>query len=66
MRARTHTRTHRERERERERRGNGTEKKLLFFKEKGLQGRFKGTDTGRMTDRNRELVPNNWSLVRER
>ena len=23
-------------------------------------------DRGRMTDRNRELVPDNWSLVRER
>ena len=27
---------------------------------------FKRADRGRMADRNRELVPDNWSLVRER
>ena len=37
-----------------------------FLKEKGVQGRCKRTDGGRMTDRNRELVPDNWSLGRER
>ena len=37
-----------------------------FWKEKGFQGRFKRADRGRMADRNRELVPDNWSLVRER
>ena len=31
-----------------------------------MQGRLKGTDRGRMTGRNRELVPDNWSQVRER
>ena len=40
--------------------------KKVFLKEKGLQGRLKGTDRGRMTGRNRELVPDIWSLVRER
>jgi len=35
-------------------------------KEKGFQGRFKRADRSRMVDRNRELVPDNWSLVRER
>ena len=33
---------------------------------RGFQGRFKRTDRGRMADRNRELVPDNWSLVRGR
>jgi len=45
--------------------GNRTENKCVFFKGKGSQGRFKRTDRGRMTDRSRELVPDNWSLVRE-
>ena len=36
-----------------------------FFKEKGFHGRSKRTDRGRNTERNRELVPDNWSLVRE-
>ena len=40
-------------------------KKSVFLK-KGFQGRFKRVDRGRMADRNRELVPDNWSLVRER
>ena len=37
-----------------------------FWKEKGFHGRFKRTYRGHMTDRNRELVPHSWSLVRER
>ena len=36
------------------------------FSKRGFQGRFKRADRGRMADRNRELVPDNWSLVRER
>ena len=40
--------------------GNETEEK-----EKGFQGRFKRADRSRMADKNRELVPDNWSLVRE-
>ena len=36
------------------------------FEEKGFQGRFKRNDRGRMADRNRKLVPDNCSLVRER
>ena len=36
-----------------------------FKEEKGFQGRFERTDRGRMADRTRELVPDNWSLVRE-
>ena len=43
--------------------GNGTEEKVLKI---GFQGRFKRTDRGRMMVRNRQLVPDNWSLVRER
>ena len=39
--------------------GNETE-------ENGFQQRFKGAERGRMVDRNRELVPDNWSLVRKR
>jgi len=39
--------------------GNETEEKVF-------QGRFKRADRGRITDRNRGLVPDNWSLVRER
>ena len=35
-------------------------------KENGFQGRFERTDRGSVVDRNRELVPGNWSLVRER
>ena len=42
------------------------ELKKGFQKEQGFQGRFKSTDGGRMTDRNVELVPNNWSQVGER
>ena len=37
-----------------------------FWKEKGFQGRFNRADRGRLADRNRELVPDNWSLVTER
>ena len=37
-----------------------------YLVEKGFQERFKRADRDRMTDRNRELVPDNWSLVRER
>ena len=50
----------------------GTEEKVFkkrkFFKqEKGFCGRFKRTDSGGMTGhRNRELVPDSWSLVGER
>ena len=40
--------------------------KKVFWKEKGFHGRFKTTDRGRMTDRNRELGPDNRSLVRDR
>ena len=32
---------------------------------KNLKGRFEITDRGRMTDRNSELAPDNWSLLRE-
>ena len=32
----------------------------------GGMGEGGGRMAGRMADRNRELVPNNWSLVRER
>ena len=35
------------------------------FLKRGFQGRFKRADRGRMADRNRELVPDKWSLVRE-
>ena len=45
--------------------GNGIEVKVLG-KEKVFQGRFKRTDRGRITDRNRELVPDNLTLERER
>ena len=38
-------------------------KKKVF--KRGFQGRFKRADRERMADRNRELVPDNWSLVRE-
>ena len=40
--------------------------KKSFWKEKGFQGRFKKDDRGRKSDRNWELVPDNWSLVKER
>ena len=43
--------------------GNETEEKF-FLKEKGFQGRFKRADRSRMTDRNRELDPDNWRLER--
>ena len=41
-------------------------KKRFLTEEKGFQGRFKRADRGRMADRNRELVLDNWSQVRER
>ena len=31
-----------------------------------LRGKFESTDRESMTDRNRELVPGRWSLVKER
>ena len=31
--------------------------------DEGFQGRFETIDRGRMTDKNRELVPNSWDLV---
>ena len=43
--------------------GSGTEDKVL---KRGFQGRFKRTDRGRMMVRSRQLVPDNWSLVREK
>ena len=43
----------------------GTEEKV-FEKRKVFKEDFKRTHRGRMTDRNRELVPDKWSLVRER
>ena len=39
---------------------------FVLFKEKGFHGSFKRTDKGRITDKYRELVLDNWSLVRER
>ena len=59
-RARAHTYTHTPAAYQ----GNGTEEKV--FKKKGFQGRFKRADRGRVADRKRKLVPDNWSLVRER
>ena len=44
--------------------GNKTEEKL-FLKRKVFKEDLKEL-TGRMADRSRELVPDNWSLVRER
>ena len=62
-----HTRTQKERGTYQ---GNGTggkkREKKGFRKETGFRGRLERTDRGRMTDRNRELVPDSWSLVRER
>ena len=55
MHACTHAHTHQ---------GNGTEEKVSK-KRKVFKEDLKEL-TSRMTDRNRELVPNNWSLVRER
>ena len=45
--------------------GNGTEEKV-FEKRKVFKEDLKRADRGRMADRNRQLVPDNWSLVRER
>ena len=55
---RAHTHTHLSR-------GNRTEEKVSE-KRKVSKEDLKRTDRGRMTDRNRELVPDSWSLVRER
>ena len=38
----------------------------MLFERGSFQGRVKTTDKGRTADRNRELVPDNWSLARER
>ena len=43
--------------------GNETEEKVL---KRESFSRSKRADRGRMADRNRELVPDNWSMVRER
>ena len=40
--------------------------KVVVFKEKDFQGRLKELTEVEMTDRNMELVPDNWSLVKER
>ena len=56
--ARAHTHTHLSR-------GNRTEEKVSE-KRKVSKEDLKRTDRSRMTDRNRELVPDSWSLVRER
>ena len=40
-------------------------KKSILRRER-FQGRFERTDRDRIADRNRELVQNNWSLVKER
>ena len=39
------------------------ELKKRVLKRKGFQGRFKRSDRGSMMDRNKELVPNSWTLV---
>ena len=57
----THTYTHRG-----VYQGNGTEEMGGVLEREGFWGRFTRTDRGRMSDRNSELVPDNWSLVRER
>ena len=44
----------------------GLKKKVSEKREKGFQGRLKRTERGRMTDRNRELVPESRSLVIKR
>ena len=43
--------------------GNGTEEKV--FKKRTVFKEDLKELRGRMTDRNKELVPDNWSLVRE-
>ena len=70
----THTRTHTRRAQAHGvvYQGNGAEERVPKKTEekkkrkKGFQGRFKRNDRGRMTDINRELVADNWSLARER
>ena len=59
--ARTHTHTHQSHIR-----AIRTMRLKTRFSKRGFQGRFKRADRGRMADKNRELVPDNWSLVRER
>ena len=45
----------------------GPKKSCVFLKEKGFkEDLIKRTDRSRMADRNRELVPDSWSRVRER
>ena len=44
-------------------RAMGMKKKI--FEKYSFQVRFERADRGSMTNRNRELVPGNWSLVRE-
>ena len=60
----THTRAHTHRV-VYQHQGNGTEEKG-FKKRKVFKEDMEELTRGRMTDRNRELVPDNWSLVRER
>ena len=62
--ARTHTHTHTHTHTSVAYQGNKTEEKL-FLKRKVFKEDSKEL-TGRMADRSRELVPDNWSLVRER
>ena len=57
--------THAQRERESRISGYGTEEKFLE-KRRVFKEDFDRTDRDRTTDRNRELVPDNWNLVRER
>ena len=40
-------------------------KKRSVKKEKGFQGRFESIHRDNMVDRNRELVPGSWNVVRE-
>ena len=61
----THTRTHTHTHTPVAYQGNGTEEKV-FKKRKVFKEDLKELTRGRMADRNRELVPDNWSLVRER
>ena len=59
----THTHTHTHTCTQSYIRAMGLKKRLL---KRGFQGRFKRNDRGGMMNRNRELVPDNWSLVRLR
>ena len=62
---RTHARTHARTERESRASGEWSWREGSW-KEDGFHGRFKGSDRGRMMDRNCELVQDNWSPVSER